>query len=207
MFLDKRRPHAFRERHIVPHEMDKAVEDAIAAAERRMSRHSGLENYAVHAAQDRTRIVTVERWASIDAYRYDRDAAMPGSQLYDWGATGGIVPTPLADKYAGVIIIDIFRIWRPLLHPVSAFTIRNGRAFNQEPGCISTTVFRGITAGAIATYARWESPHAFAAAFSKLTGRHAVDPDSVNHAARRMTMGLIRPDYHVYDLVAVGGAV
>lgn len=176
------------------------------AARTRADRHNGLEAFAVHLSHDKLRVMTVEAWRNTAAYRAEAEADEPEAAVFEWAATGGIDPSPVDDGDAGVIIIDLFQIWRPLLRPVSAFNIRNGEAFNREPGCLSTTVLRGIGTGAIATYARWSSPAAFAAAFSKITGRRAVDPDGVNRAAARMTFGLIRPDYHAYDLIAYQGA-
>jgi heme-degrading monooxygenase HmoA len=109
--------------------------------------------------------------------------------------------TPVDDPGAGVIVIDTFAVWRPLLGPVSSFNIRNGEAFNRSPGCISTTVLRGVGVGSIATYARWRSVADFAAAFSTATGKPAQSADDVNRAAARMTFGFIRPDHHSYELV------
>lgn len=203
--LDHRRPHAFREQRVSPGAAGSGSAAAVISAKARAARHSGLAAYAVHLSHDRTRVMTVEAWRNVDAYRTDCDADLPGSGLFSWAATGGIDPTPVDDPGAGVIIIDLFSVWRPLLRPVSAFNIRNGAAFNREPGCLSTTVLRGIGTGAIATYARWSSVEAFAAAFSKITRRHAADADGVNRAAARMTFGLIRPDYHSYDLIACEG--
>lgn len=203
--LDHHRPHAFREQRVSPALAHAASEAAVTAARARATRESGLEAYAVHRSLDGTRVMTVESWHDRDTYRADRDADLPGSALYAWAATGGTDPTPVDNPSAGVIVIDLFRVWRPTLGLVSAFNIRNGEAFNREPGCVSTTVLTGIGTGAIATYARWESADAFAAAFSKITGRHAASPDDVNRAAARMTLGLIRPDYHAYELVAYEG--
>jgi heme-degrading monooxygenase HmoA len=149
----------------------------------------------------------VEAWADEAAFRSDPDAAEPGAGLYTWKATGGVEPTPVDDLDGAVIIIDLFRIWRPVVGPVSAFNIRNSEAFNRQPGCISTTVFRGIGTGAIATYARWRSVEDFAAAFSKLTNRRAADTDGVNYEAKRMTFGMIRPDYHSYELITLSADV
>ncbi|MGO9134686.1 MAG: hypothetical protein ACLP8A_11670 [Methylovirgula sp.] len=160
----------------------------------------------VHVAQDRTRVMIVEAWRDALAYRADPDARAPGSALCAWVATGGAEPTPVDDLGAGVIVIDLFAVWRPLVGPISKFTVRNGEAFNREPGCISTTVLRGIGNGSIATYARWRSAEAFASAFAEITGRAARTPDDVNVAAAKMTLGLIRPDYHAYDLVVFKGA-
>ncbi|MCZ8158840.1 MAG: hypothetical protein O9256_03010 [Rhizobiaceae bacterium] len=154
-----------------------------------------------------TRLVTVEAWTNEQAFWVDPESKTSGVGLYRWKATGGADPTPVRDENAGVIIIDLFRVLRPLVGPVSSFNVRNGLAFNRQPGCISTTVLRGIGTGAIATYARWRSVDDFAAAFSKLTGRNAADADEVNLEAGRMTFGLIRPDYHSYKLIGFGGDV
>lgn len=202
MFFDRKRPHAFREQRVTLQTAADAARRAVDAAEQRAARAPTLQAYAVHFAQDRTRVVTVEAWQDRASYEADADAGLAGSTLYAWAATGGQEPTPVTDTAAGVIIIDLFTVWRPLLGPVSKFNIRNGEAFNREPGCISTTVLRSLHTGGIATYARWRSPEDFAAAFAKLSGKPARCPDDVNVEAARMTFGFIRPDYHAYDLVA-----
>lgn len=207
MLFDRTRPHAFREWRVSPALAQEAAQRALARVERRVARGGGIQAYAVHLAHDRTRVITVEAWAAEADFRRDPDADDTGTGLYRWKATGGAEPTPVDGAGAGVIIIDLFRVWRPVAGPVLAFNIRNGEAFNREPGCLSTTVLRGIGAGAIATYARWRSVEDFAAAFSKLSGRQAADADGVNRQAARMTFGLIRPDYHSYDLVAFSGDI
>lgn len=202
MLLDRFRPHAFRVEAVTPGIIDTALARTRQALEQRAKRSAGLQGYALHKAYDGSRIVTVEAWRNEAAFRADADAADPDVVLYAWAATGGRDPTPVADDGAGVIVIDTFRVWRPLLGLVSSFNIRNGEAFNRAPGCISTTVLKGIGAGSIATYARWRSAADFAAAFSQATGRRAATADDVNQAAAKMTLGLIRPDYHSYALTA-----
>lgn len=204
MLFDRRRPHVFRERRVTPGEAEVISRAEVAAAEQRAAR-GGPEAFAVHLAHDRTRVVTVEAWRSADDCRHAPDTPDGSVAVYEWAATGGLEPTPVADDSAGVIIVDLFRVWRPLIRPVAAFNIRNGEAFNRQPGCISTTVLRSSATGGIATYARWRSVGDFAAAFSALTGRKARTADDVNRAAASMTLGLIRPDYHSYELVAVSG--
>lgn len=205
MMFDRLRPHAFREMRVSPSEAETVARGAMADAKRRMTRAPALEAYAVHLAKDRTRVITVEAWSDAQSYRADPDARTPGAALYAWAATGGIEPTPVDDPRAGVIVIDLFAIWRPFVGPVSKINIRNGEAFNREPGCISATVLRGLGTGRIATYARWRSEDAFAAAFAKLTGKTVQNSSDVNAAAAKMTFGLIRPDYHAYDLIAFEG--
>jgi heme-degrading monooxygenase HmoA len=186
---------------VEPATIDRQMEGARAALEARAARSSALEAFALHCAHDGTRIVTIEAWRDAAAFHRDHDAADPTAALYAWAATGGRNPTPVDDPGAGVIVIDTFAVWRPLLGPVSSFNIRNGEAFNRSPGCISTTVLRGVGVGSIATYARWRSVADFAAAFSTATGKPAQSADDVNRAAARMTFGFIRPDYHSYELV------
>lgn len=205
MFFDRQRPHAFREFRTGPGRADLLVERQLRLGEQRAARAPACEAWAVHVARDRTRVIVVEAWRSVADYRRDPDADHADAALYSWAATGGVEPTPIEDDTAGVIVIDIFSVWRPLVGPVSAFNARNGTAFTREPGCISTTVLRGVTAGRIATYARWRSEGDFVAAFAKVTGRSVASTDDVNTAAARLTLGFIRPDYHSYDLVAVGG--
>lgn len=202
MLFDRRRPHVFRALRVSPSEAEAISRAEVAAAEARAAR-GGPEAFAVHLAHDRTRVVTVEAWASAADARHFPATPGGSAALYEWAATGGLEPTPVADDSAGVIVIDLFRIWRPLVRPVAAFTIRNGEALNQQPGCISTTVLRGT--GRIATYARWRSVEGFVAAFSAVTGRKASTADDVNRAATSMTFGMIRPDYHSYELVAFSG--
>ncbi|TFL16564.1 hypothetical protein [Jannaschia formosa] len=205
MLFDRHRPHAFRERRVEP-----AAAQAVAAAEeaavlRRATRAPGLRAWAVHLAHDRMRVVTVEAWNSADAFRQDPDAREPGVGLFAWVATGGRKPTPVDDPEAGVIVIDTFPVWRPLVRPVSLFNARNGEGFNRQPGCVSTTVMRGLGVGRIATYARWRTVADFTAAFTATTGHPVDSTDAINEAAARMTAGLIRTDYHAYDLVAFQG--
>jgi heme-degrading monooxygenase HmoA len=206
MLLDRRRPHAVREVRTAPPDADACARRAVAAVEARARRATALEAYAVHLASDGTRVVTIEAWRDAEAFRADPDARAPGTGLYRWAATGGREPTPVDDADAGAIVIDVFSVWRPLVRPVSMFNIRNGEAFNRHPGCISTTVLRGIGHGHIATYARWRSVADFAAAFAAATGWGVAGTDDVNRATARMTFGLIRTDYHGYTLVAAEGA-
>lgn len=203
--FERNRPHVFRERRVDP---DRAVESARQAArdaEELSARHAALLGYAVHQAHDLTRVITVETWASeADARPHVSRGAR--AAIHEWAGTGGIEPTPVADPSAGVIVIDIFPVWRPLLRPVSAFNLRNGEAFNQQPGCISTTVLRGLNTGSIATYARWRSVEDFLRAFEATTGGKVASTADINAWATRKTFGLIRPDYHSYELVASGGS-
>lgn len=205
MLFEHAQPHAFRELRVGSDQAAASTKVALAAVDRRAARSPGLQAWAVHRSAEGGRVVVVERWRDMQAFLADADAGAPGAALYAWAGTGGLSPTPVADPDAGVIVIDLFPVWRPLVRPVAAFNLRNGEAFNREPGCISTTVFRGLTVGGIATYARWRSTADFAAAFARITGKSATTTDDVNAAARRMTRGLIRPDYHAYHLVAIGG--
>lgn len=202
MLFDRNRPHAFRVLATNP----ARVGETVAATERtlkaRADRCDALQAYALHRAHDDMRIVAVEAWRDEAAYRAHPDAQDKHAMLYTWAATGGREPTPVDDAGAGVIVIDTFQVWRPLLGPVSRFNIRNGEAFNRAPGCISTTVLRGLGVGSIATYARWRSVEDFAAAFSQSTGKLARTTDDINRTAARMTLGLIHPDYHSYELIA-----
>lgn len=205
MLLDPSRPHAFREVRTDPARADAAAEAACDDIRSRVRRASGLAAWAVHLAHDRTRVVTVEAWHDAAGYRADADARMPGAALYKRVGTGGIDPTPVTDPAAGVIVIDIFPVWRPLVRPVSKFNLRNGEAFNRQPGCVSTTVLRGITRGRIATYARWRTVTDFLTAFEATTGGRVAGTNDINAWAARKTFGLIRPDYHSYDLIDCGG--
>jgi hypothetical protein len=171
-------------------------------ARRLMDRNAGLAAFAVHLSRDQTRVVTVEVWREPTMTQQAANPAGTTSAAYLRAATSGLDPTPVTDQSAGVIVIDIFAVWRPLLRPISAFNIRNGRAFNAAPGCISTTVLRGIGKGTIATYARWRDITDFLTAFSNQTGRTVRSTDDINAAAARMSFGLVRTDYHAYNLFA-----
>ena len=208
MLFDRHRPHVFRERRLAPDDVEAVAAAEIRRARDRGAAHPGLTSYAVHLSQDRTAVVTVEAWTGTDAVQTEVAGSRdPGTSegVYAWVGTGGREPTPVDDPDAGAIVIDLFSVWRPLVRPVSLFNVRNGRAFNEQPGCISTSVFRDVAAGRIATYARWRTVEDFTAAFARVTGRPAATPEDVNGAAARMTFGLIRPDYHTHDLIAFSG--
>ena len=208
MLLDRHRPHVFRERRFAPDDAEAVAAAEVRRVRERASAYRGLISYAVHRAQDRTSVVTVEAWTDKDAVRSIRAGAEDAGTsegVYAWVGTGGREPTPVDDSDAGAIVIDLFSVWRPLVRPVSAFNVRNGRAFNEQPGCISTSVFRDTATGRIATYARWRTVEDFTAAFAKVTGRPAATPQDVNRAAARMTFGMIRPDYRAHDLIAFSG--
>jgi quinol monooxygenase YgiN len=207
MLFDRIRPHAFREVHVTAATASFEAQRQRDALMARAARKSGLENWALHLSIDKQRIIIVEAWRNTAAYWADPDASQRHSVLYTWAGTGGIEPTPVNDPNAGVIIIDIVRVWRPLLRPVTAITLRNGEAFNREPGCISTIVLRGKNAGRLATYARWRSESDFFAAFTKQTGKPVASCGNINAAAARMTFGFIKPDYHAYELVSCDGDV
>ncbi len=57
------------------------------------------------------------------------------------------------------------------------------------------------TPGRIATYARWRTTGDFLAAFSAIRGTVVTSTDDVNRATAAMTHGLLRTDYHTYDLL------
>lgn len=202
MLFDSRRPHVFREELVTPSNATMAAARTQDRATERISRYGACEELAVHLAKDKTRIVTVEAWRDLASLRKDADLAASGTASYVRAATDGVDPTPVNDPNSGVIVIDMFAVWRPLLWPVSVFNIRNGKAFNAHPGCISTTVLRGIGIGAIATYARWRSIADFLDAFALQTGHSVDSTDDINTAAARMTLGLIKPSYHAYDLIS-----
>jgi hypothetical protein len=200
--FDRHRPHAFRVFRVSPERAQSEVQAQQQAATERSARATGLQGWAVHLARNRTCVIVVEAWRDTAAYRADPDARLPGSHLYQWVGTGGREPTPVNDGSAGLIVIDVFPTWRALSLPVSLFNVKNGEAFNRHPGCISTTVLRGVGAGSIATYARWRSEADFFDAFEDAVGAHVSSTDEVNAAASRKTFGLIRPDYNVHELVA-----
>jgi len=207
MLLDQVRPHAFREYRVAPEQAETAAQRQRDKVVARSRRAAALEAWAVHLAKDLTRVVVVEAWRDAESFRRDPDAREPGAALYAWAGTGGREPTPVEDAHAGVIVIDIFAVWRPLVRPVSAFNLRNGEAFNRQPGCISTTVLRGVGTGRIATYARWRTIDDFLAAFRAVTGKPVASADDINAAAVSMSFGIVRPDYHAYDLFAFKGDV
>lgn len=202
MLFDKHRPHVFREQRIAPSEARVVAKKAQAQAERMLTHHVACEAFAVHVAKDNLRVMTVEAWRDLASLREVDSLRAQGTAVYSWLATGGVDPTPVTDPDAGVIVIDVFKVWRPLVRPVSAFNARNGEAFNDHPGCVSTTVLRGIGSGSIATYARWRRVEDFLDAFSTQTKRKVRRIDDINTAAASMTWGFIRPDYHAYDLVS-----
>lgn len=175
MLLTKERPQAFREYRISPEEADEVGAEAVAAARTLHTSAIGCTGWAVHVSHDRLRVVTVESWRDEESYRRAGDLGhvagrRPTHALYRHVNTDGVTPTPVGDPAAGVIVIDCFRVWRPLVRPVSAFNVRNGRAFNRSPGCVSITVLRSPAAGRIATYARWSRTEDFLAAFTATQG-------------------------------------
>ncbi|MGL5929239.1 MAG: antibiotic biosynthesis monooxygenase family protein [Dermatophilaceae bacterium] len=201
--------HAFRQYDTDPSRAERLAARAAEAA-RHQSASDGCLSWTVHLAHDRTRVVTVEAWRDLASFR---DGALTGPQsvvdgvrpdvaLYRHAGTGGVDPTPVGDPASGVTVIDVFRVWRPLIRPVSAFNLRNGEAFNRDPGCVSTSVLRGITAGRIATYARWRSTEDFLRVFSATQGHPVQSTDEVNATAARISRGLVRTDYHAYDVVS-----
>lgn len=100
----------------------------------------------------------------------DLPTLQPDTALYAWAGTGGVEPTPVTDPAAGVITIDVFGVWKPLIGPVSWFNLRNGAAFDRQPGCHSPTVLRGLPSGRIATYTHWRTPEDFLSAFGAVSG-------------------------------------
>jgi heme-degrading monooxygenase HmoA len=205
MLFNRQSPHAFREYHIAPQDMAATLDRQKQAAENRMAQAKALQSYAIHASHDQTRVIVVEAWRDAPSYRNDPDAKEPTSRLYTWAGTGGIESTPVDDPAAGIIVIDIVPLWRPLVYPVSLFTLKNGEEFNRQPGCISTTVLRGSEIGSIATYARWRTLEDFFAAFEVSTKKAVASTDDINAAAAKMTFGVIRPDYHAYELIEFKG--
>jgi heme-degrading monooxygenase HmoA len=205
MLFDRTRPHAFREYRVAPSDAHQTATEQVNRARVRAARSQDCQAWAVHVAKDATRVIVVEAWRDIRAFQDDADAHETGCALYKWAATGGREPTPVQDTTAGVIVIDIFPVWRPLLRPVSAFNIKNGESFNKHPGCISTTVLRGVTAGSIATYARWRSEADFFDAFEMATKAKVSSTQDINDFAIKKTFGLLKPDYHIYDLVEFQG--
>ncbi|MGF1662860.1 MAG: antibiotic biosynthesis monooxygenase family protein [Kineosporiaceae bacterium] len=209
MLLAHARPHVVRQYETLPDAAPGVATAAVGHARDLQDRDVGCLAWAVHLSHDGRRVVTVETWKDEATFRRasrsaasDRSTPSPTDvQLYRWVGGDGVQPTPVTDPAAGVVVIDVFRVWRPLLRPVSAFNLRNGRDFGRQPGCVSTTVMRSVTAGRIATYARWRTVEDFLAAFSTLTGRPVASTDDVNEAAARMTRGFLRTDYHAHDLV------
>ena len=206
MLLNRKRLHIFHQYDVSPANAD---EVAALAGDSTLATRMGCEDWAVHRSRDGKRVVRVEAWSgdwrAAMISEPDHAAAMATRterHAYRWKATGGVVPTPVDDLAAGVIVIDIVPVPRLVLTPVTAFTISNGKKFNREPGCISTTVLKGVGVGRIATYARWRTEKDFANAFQATTGKPACNADDINAAAAKMTFGVIRPDYHIYDLVA-----
>ncbi|MGL5850398.1 MAG: antibiotic biosynthesis monooxygenase [Phycicoccus sp.] len=200
--------HAFRQYDVDQGGAEHLAALAVAAAHRQAAA-DGCLGWTVHLAHDRTRVVTVEAWRDRAAFQRGavtgREAAVDGVRpdlaLYRHAGTGGVDPTPVGDPASGVTVIDVFRVWRPLIRPVSAFNRRNGKAFDRDPACVSTSVLRGVTAGRIATYARWRSTEDFLRVFSATQGHPVQSTDEVNATAARISRGLIRTDYHAYDVV------
>lgn len=206
MLLSRSSPQVFREYRVEPAESDGVAAAAVTAARALRSTGVGCTAFAVHLAHDRRRVVTVEAWADERAAREhgrrgDLADRRPTSAVYRHTATAGVAPTPVTDGSAGVIVIDCFRVWRPLVRPVSAFNARNGRSFDAAPGCVSTTVLRSTRTGRIATYARWRTTADFLAAFTATQGTAVSSTDEINDAAAAMTRGLLRTDYHTYELL------
>jgi heme-degrading monooxygenase HmoA len=200
--------HAFRQYDIDPARAEHLTTQVVTAA-RHQGEADGCLGWAVHLAHDRTRVVTIEAWRDLASFRHGAlttsravvDGVGPDIALYRHAGTGGADPTPVGDPASGVTVIDVFRVWRPLIRPVSAFNLRNGEAFNRSPGCVSTSVLRGVTAGRIATYARWRTTEDFLDAFSTSQGHPVRSTDEVNLTAARISRGLVRTDYHAYDIV------
>lgn len=206
MLFNPSREHVIRQYDVTPHHAAEVTDRAVAAARWLHERDIGCEAWAVHRSPDGLRVLTVEAWSSTQAYRHAGRLGtleQPASDVsrYTCAGTGGVSPAPVEDSTAGVVVIDVFRVPRPLLRPATAFTLRNGRGFDQQPGCLSTTVLCGITAGRIATYARWRTVEDFLVAFETMSGTAVDSTDAVNRFAARRTLGLVRTDYHVYDLV------
>ncbi|MGL5864761.1 MAG: antibiotic biosynthesis monooxygenase [Dermatophilaceae bacterium] len=206
--------HAFRQYDTDPSRAEHLAAQAVEAA-RRLAEASTCLGWAVHLAHDRTRVVTVEAWrdpaagraGALAAGRAMADGARPSVALYRHAGTGGADPTPVGTATPGVTIIDVFRIWRPLIRPVSALTRRNGAAFNRDPGCVSTTVLQGFTSGSIATYARWRSTEDFLRVFSATQGHPVHSTDEVNATTARISRGVVRTDYHAYDVIETDDGV
>lgn len=206
MLLTPDRPQVFREYRVTSDQAEPVAKAVVASTRTLHERGVGCQEWAVHLSHDRLRVVTVEAWRDAAAYhRFGHDADLPhhtpDTALYEVAGTSGADPTPVGNPSIGVTVIDIFRVWRPLIRPVSAFNLRNGSAFTRRPGCVSTTVLRGRTAGRIATYARWRSTEDVLAAFTATQGAAVDSTDAVNAAIARTTRGLVRTDYHAYDLV------
>jgi len=204
MLMDRRTLKIFREYRVEPSQALSTANEQRDRAHERSSRSAKLKGWAVHLAHDRTRIVVAEAWQETLNTRSEGELD-EHAVLYEWAGTGGVEPTPVDDDSAGLIVIDIFAVWSALIGPVSAFNLKNGKAFNSHPGCVSTTVLRGRTRGRIATYARWRSIKDFLDAFQASAGGAVRSLEDINTFAARKTFGLIRPDYHSYDLYAAGG--
>lgn len=206
MLFSRSSPHVFREYRVDPARADGDAAGAVDTARALVAAGVGCTAWAVHVSHDRLRVVTVEAWSDERAvrahvHRGDLPGRRPTTGIYRRRATGGLDPTPVTDPDAGVIVIDCFRVPRPLVRPVSAFTVRNGRAFSASPGCVSTTVLRSTGSGRIATYARWRTADDFLAAFTATQGTAVSGTDDINDAAAAMTRGLLRTDYHTYSLL------
>jgi hypothetical protein len=208
MLLTEERPQAFREYRVDPEEAGAVGTAAVAAARTLHASAVGCTGWAVHVSHDRLRVMTVESWWDAGSYRRAGTLGhvpgrRPTTALYRHVDTDGVTPTPVSDPSAGVIVIDCFRVWRSLVRPVSAFNVRNGRTFNRSPGCVSTTVLRSTAAGRIATYARWTRTEDFLAAFAAGRGTSVTGTDDINRATAALTRGLLRTDYHTYELLDV----
>ncbi|MGL5811652.1 MAG: hypothetical protein ACRCYQ_17055 [Nocardioides sp.] len=198
-----------------PDQADAVADQAISVASETSTEARGCTGWAVHGAHDGRRVVVFESWSAERAYRaVERRATIAGravtSDVYRrvGPATHSLLPTVSPETDPAVVVIDCFEVWRPLAWPVSAFTRRNGRAFDRSLGCLGTSVLRGTSSGRIATHARWRRLEDFCTAFTTVQGTAVSSTDDINRVAATMTRGLLRPDYHAYDVVGseVGSA-
>ncbi len=162
---------------------------------------------ALYAARDKTRLISIQGWSTEAAAKEQvassiqtvHDSTYHSQGIYKVAHVGGSKPQALGTQAAGTVILDMFSIWWPLVWPVSKFNIRNGRQFNDHPGCVCTVVLTGR--GRISTYAVWRTTEDFLDAFHRATGHAVKSTQDINDYAAKLTRGLMRPDYHVYDLV------
>ncbi len=212
MILPIHRSLVVDERHLTPAQRvhpEPVARRAADLARDRRSRHPHLLGWTVHLAVDGMRVVTTEIWGDADAaaaaLRTPKGTPEAGrdARRYRYVAsTGAAIDLGGGEGGPGVLIIDRIPVPRPLTRPIAAFTARNGRAFADSAGCLGTAVLRSRPGGRIATYARWQSEQHFLDAFSATQGTPVSSLAEIDATTARMTRGLIRTDYHRYELVA-----
>lgn len=194
--------------------------EAVIEAANLSAKQSGCTGVAVHRSLDGVRVLSFSQWET-EAHiknalqnvqirkQHEQSRRIAGKSetgLYTVIHTdnpeiqGG---TAISTEYKGAVVIDVLAFPRLLRVVVEWFTLSNGRQFALQPGHRSASVMRGREGGRIATYARWESESAFFDAFGKVAGTSVTSMKELNDAASRKTFGLIRPDYHAYEVVMI----